>query len=40
MFDWPEHGNSLVNGRAAQREKTLAEAEDYSPAESIVNDYL
>jgi len=32
--------NSLINGRAAQREKTLADGGDYSPVKAKVNDCL
>jgi hypothetical protein len=41
MFDWSTNmARSLIHGRAAQREKTLAEAHDYIPAQYKVNDYF
>jgi hypothetical protein len=41
MFDWSLNmKRSLLHGRASQRGKTLAEAEDYSHVKRNVNGYF
>ena len=40
MFDWSEHEEKSVHGRAASVGRLLAEAEDYSRVECNVNGYF